>query len=189
MFCYKTVLYSVTYKKRLVSRINPRLLLKINLQNTWTLQLNNIDQIKSKLNYLQKIIKGPASWSVAHCALCLIKLWKLFFVLNIISDTLFSWVITYRWGKVSTHGSGAGHQGCHHRVGVLDDQGPDQFLHQRPMLYNLYFLFPLRQNKLECLSLANFFSILLSNIRSAFAIFQWSNNLAYFASVSDKKVL
>ncbi len=40
--------HSSLYKKRLVSRINPNLLLKINLQNTWTLQLNNINQIKSK---------------------------------------------------------------------------------------------------------------------------------------------
>jgi hypothetical protein len=48
------------YKKRLVSRINLSLLLKINLQNTWTLQLNNINQIKSKGCYLQKIIKVPA---------------------------------------------------------------------------------------------------------------------------------
>ena len=40
--------------------MNPSLLLKINSQNTQTLQLNNINQIKSKLNYSQKIIKGPA---------------------------------------------------------------------------------------------------------------------------------
>jgi hypothetical protein len=37
-----------SYKKGLVSRINPSLLLKINLQNTLTLQLNNINQMKSK---------------------------------------------------------------------------------------------------------------------------------------------
>ncbi len=54
------------YKKRLVSRISPSLILKIILQNIWTLQQNNFDQIKSKWNYLQKIIKGPASLSVAH---------------------------------------------------------------------------------------------------------------------------
>jgi hypothetical protein len=36
------------YEKRRVSRISPSLLLKINLQNTSTLQLNNIIQIKSK---------------------------------------------------------------------------------------------------------------------------------------------
>jgi hypothetical protein len=35
------------YKKGLVSRINPSLLLKIYLLNTWTLQLSNINQIKS----------------------------------------------------------------------------------------------------------------------------------------------
>ena len=64
----------LVYEKRLVSRINPSLLLKINLQNTWTLQLNSINQIKSKWNYLQKIIKGPASFECgslieifAHC--------------------------------------------------------------------------------------------------------------------------
>ncbi len=48
------------YKKRFVSRINPSLLPKINLQNTRTLQLNNINQIKSKWNCLQKITKGSA---------------------------------------------------------------------------------------------------------------------------------
>ncbi len=53
------------YKKTLVSRINPSLLPKINLQNTWTLQLNNINQMKSKWNYLQKIIKGPTKLSMA----------------------------------------------------------------------------------------------------------------------------
>jgi hypothetical protein len=39
-------LFLTQYKKRLVSRINPSLLLKINLRNTWTLQLNNINQMK-----------------------------------------------------------------------------------------------------------------------------------------------
>ena len=53
-------------KEKTVSRINASLLLKINLQNMWTLQLNNIDQIKSKWNYLQKIIKGPASLSLVQ---------------------------------------------------------------------------------------------------------------------------
>ncbi len=37
-----------------------------NLQNTWILQIKNINQIKSELNYLLKIIKGPASLSVVH---------------------------------------------------------------------------------------------------------------------------
>ncbi len=59
------------YKKRLVSRINPSLLLKINLQKAWTLQLNNINQIKNKWNYFQKIIKGPASLSVVRWYKCL----------------------------------------------------------------------------------------------------------------------
>ena len=66
--------------ERLVSRINSSLLLKINLQNTWALQLNNIDQIESKWNYLRKIIKGPALLSVVHdrnvvhCALLKLKI-------------------------------------------------------------------------------------------------------------------
>jgi hypothetical protein len=34
------------YKKRLVSSINPSLLLKITLYTTWTLQFNNINQMK-----------------------------------------------------------------------------------------------------------------------------------------------
>ncbi len=76
------------YKKRLASRINPSLLLWINLQNTWTLKLNNINQIKSKWNYLQKIIKGPASLSMAHdrnvCTLRLIKTKGVFHFTNII---------------------------------------------------------------------------------------------------------
>jgi hypothetical protein len=76
------------YKKRLASRINPSLLLWINLQNTWTLKLNNINQIKSKWNYLQKIIKGPASLSTACdrnvCALRLIKTEGVFHFTNII---------------------------------------------------------------------------------------------------------
>jgi hypothetical protein len=42
------------YKKRLVSRINPSLLLKIKLYNTSTLQLNYINQL------YKKIIDGPA---------------------------------------------------------------------------------------------------------------------------------
>ncbi len=54
------VLQQQMYKKRLVSRINPNSLPKINLQNTWTLQLNDMNQIKSKWNYLQKLIKGTA---------------------------------------------------------------------------------------------------------------------------------
>ncbi len=78
------------YKKRLVSRINPSLLQKINLQNTWTSQLNNINQIKSKWNYLQKVSNGPASLSVARdrnvCALRLIKTKDVFHFSNIISD-------------------------------------------------------------------------------------------------------
>ncbi len=44
------------YKKRFVSRINPSLLLKINLYNTQTLQLI----IFIKWNYIQKTIKGAA---------------------------------------------------------------------------------------------------------------------------------
>jgi len=40
--------------KRLVSRINPSLLPKINLQNTGTLQLNNINRIISKWNYSKR---------------------------------------------------------------------------------------------------------------------------------------
>ncbi len=39
------------YEKRFVSRIDPSLLPKIILYNSWTLQLTN---------YIQKIIKGPA---------------------------------------------------------------------------------------------------------------------------------
>jgi hypothetical protein len=35
------------YMKRLVSRINPSLLLKMNVYNAVTLQLNNINQMKS----------------------------------------------------------------------------------------------------------------------------------------------
>jgi hypothetical protein len=62
----KALVKNDLYKKRLVSRINPSLLLKINLQNTWILQLNNIYQVKSKWNYLQKIIQGPASLSIVH---------------------------------------------------------------------------------------------------------------------------
>ncbi len=49
-------LFAKLVEEKTVSIINPSLLLKIIVQNTWTLQLNNIDQIKSKWNYLQKII-------------------------------------------------------------------------------------------------------------------------------------
>ncbi len=35
-----------SYKKRLVSRVNPSLLLKIILYNMWTLQLNKVNQMK-----------------------------------------------------------------------------------------------------------------------------------------------
>ncbi len=59
------------YKKRLVWRINRNLLLNTNLKSTWTLQLNKINQIKSKWNYLQKIVTGPASLSRARWLKCL----------------------------------------------------------------------------------------------------------------------
>jgi hypothetical protein len=52
--CHITMVF---YKKRCVSRINPFLLLKINLYNTWTLQLTRFNQME---NHIQKIIKGPA---------------------------------------------------------------------------------------------------------------------------------
>ena len=44
------------YKKRLVPRLNPSLLLKINLCNMWTLQLNKVNQMKLYKN----IIRSPA---------------------------------------------------------------------------------------------------------------------------------
>ncbi len=44
-------LTQTVYKKRLVSRINQSLLLKINLYNTRTLQLNNINQMKLYTKY------------------------------------------------------------------------------------------------------------------------------------------
>ncbi len=68
---YHSAVCHSAYEKRLLSRINPSLLLKINLENTWTLQLNGLNQIKSKRNYLQKIIKGPASLCVVHWWKCL----------------------------------------------------------------------------------------------------------------------
>ncbi len=53
----------ITYKKRLVSRINPSLLLKNILYNTWTLQLTKFDLME---NYIQKLIKGLSLLSMAH---------------------------------------------------------------------------------------------------------------------------
>ncbi len=57
--------YHIVIKKLKISYKNKYTVYKINtnkykIQNIWTLQLNNINQMKSNWNYLQKIIKGPA---------------------------------------------------------------------------------------------------------------------------------
>ena len=51
---------SAVYKKRLVSRINPSFLVKIILYNTWTLQLNKVNQMKlyTKDNQGASLIKS-----------------------------------------------------------------------------------------------------------------------------------
>ncbi len=56
---YTIFVKTYSYKKRLVSRINPSLLLKIILYNTGTLQLNKVNQMKlyTKDNYGTSLIK------------------------------------------------------------------------------------------------------------------------------------
>jgi hypothetical protein len=84
----------LSYKKILVSRTTLSLLLKIYFQNTLSLQLNNINQIKSKWNYSQKIIKGPAgSWLAQTLHVWTDLIWNVFFILNIVSNSHYNLIV------------------------------------------------------------------------------------------------
>ena len=73
--------FMLLYKKRLISWTYKNLLLTINLWNTWTLQLNYINQMKwyTKDNQRTSLIKC-GSWQKCF-TLCFIKLQKMSFIL------------------------------------------------------------------------------------------------------------